>query len=289
MQWSLQCSLQNPDEEQGLLCLSWGSEEELLVGSKSLRLFYTAADEAVIWSTSLSTPAKIACFSPDASLIVSCGTYDRILKLWRRLSFGADDTKFDFSYLPHPATVTGVHWRKSHESEQTIDNVLYSICTDSKVRVWATTDPHGLQVLQLWAEIDMLESLQPRQVISTDQPGDRYAFIIDGEDFNLAVNRAAKVNADKEDQENHALEHLAEVMKRDPEVCVVLDGRGNMSAWGLESVSCKARKPAKKFNIAHVENLNIPYPQNVEPGSAQLRFLSFCSHESKSKIGRAHV
>ena len=255
-----------------------------MVGSKSLRLIQTADSGAVIWRSSLSTPTKIACFSPDAGLIVSCGRYDRLLKLWRRLSFGADDTRFDFTYLPHPTTVTAVHWRKSHDDGQSLDNLLYSTCADNKVRIWATTDPHGLQVLQLWAEIDMQESLQPRQVSPTDMSGDRYAFIIDSCDFNLAVERAAKAGSDGKGEESYALEHLIEVGKRNPEVCVVLDGRGNMSAWGLESVGCKARKPAKIFNIAHMENLNIPYTQDSEPTGKQLRFLNFFVHESNSAI-----
>lgn len=276
--------MQNPYEERGILSLSWGSEEELLVGSKSLRLFQTADSESIIWRSSLSTPTKIACFSPDAGLMVSCGLYDRLLKLWRRLSFGADDTRFDFTYLPHPATVTAVHWRKSHDEEHILDNLLYSICADNKVRIWAATDPHRLQVLQLWAEIDMQESLQPRQVFPTDQPGGRYAFVIDGSDFNLAVERVVKADSDRNDEESQALEHLIEVQKRNPEVCVVLDGRGNMSAWGLESVGCKARKPAKIFNIAHMENLNIPNTQDSEPKGNQLHFLNFCGHKSSSAI-----
>lgn len=264
------------------MTLSWGSDEELLVGSTSLMLFQTADEEAMIWSRQLSRPAKFASFSPDASLIASTSLYDRLIKLWRRQSFGADDTRFDFTYLPHPKAVTGVHWRKPRDRDQSIDNVLYSICADHKVRIWATAVPHGFQVLQLWAEIDMQESIQPRQIQSTSQLNERYAFIIDSHDFTFATERAIQAASDGNPEENHALEHLIEIAKRNPEVCVVLDGRGNMSAWGLDNIGCKTTQPANKFNIAHVENFSLSKLQAVNAGESNLQFLNFCSQELNS-------
>ena len=238
----------------------------------------------MIWSRDLSSPAKSASFSPDASLIASTSSYDRLVKLWRRQSFGADDTRFDFTYLPHPRTITGLHWRKPCDREQSYDNVLYSICTDNKVRIWVTTDPHGLQVLQLWAEIDMQESIQPRLLQPGSQQNERYAFIIDSHDFTLATGRALQSAANLNSEENHALEHLLEVAKRKPEVCVVLDGSGNMSAWGLENVGCKARKPANKFNIAHVESFRLSNLKTAIPGEHNLQFLNFCNQEPDSSF-----
>ena len=233
----------------------------------------------MIWSRYISKPVKIASFSDDASLIASTGAYDRLIKLWRRQSFASDDTRFDFTYLPHPTTVTGIHWRKSHKHEQILDNVLFSICADSKVRIWAATDPHGLQVLQLWAEIDMQESIQPRQIDLVSQSRDRYAFIIDSQDFASATHRAVEDGTDRTRKDYHALEHLLEVGRNNPEICVVLDGNGHMSAWGLESVGCKARKPTDVFNITHIENLKLSFSQDFTEGESTVRFLNFCSGE----------
>ena len=269
------------DEKGGILTLSWGTDEELLVGSRKLRLFQTADEGVLIWSRGLSRPAKLAAFSPDANLVASTGIYDRLIKLWRRQSFGAD-TRFDFTYLLHPKTVTGVHWRKPRDREQSFENVLYSICADNKVRIWIPADSHGLQVLQLCAEIDMKESIQPRQIQLTNQSNERYAFIIDSHDFKLATERAMQAAAHENLEENYALEHLMEISKRNPEVCVVLDGRGNMSAWGLESIGCKSRKPANKFNIAHVENFGLSKFQASCIGESNLQFLNFCSEELSS-------
>lgn len=253
-----------------------------MIGSSSLKLYQTVEEDALIWSRSLPRPVKIASFSYDASLIASTGYHDRLIKIWRRQSFGSDDTRFDFTYLPHPTAVTHIHWRRPHDRQQTLDHVLFSICADSKVRVWAATDPHGLQALQIWAEIDMQEAIQPRQIETPHRSRERYAFMIDSEDFRFATERAVQAASSDRQREHHALEHLLEVAKTSPELCIVVDRRGNMSAWGLENVGCKARKNTDKFNIAHVENVKLSFLQDVNPEQDNIQFLTFCSQEADS-------
>ncbi len=282
LQWSLQSSLQVPSYDDGILTLSWGSEEELLIGSSSLRLYQTGEDDALIWNCSLPKPVKIASFSYDASLIASTGHHDRLIKIWRRQSFGSDDTRFDFTYLPHPMAVTAIYWRRPHDRQQKLDHVLFSICADGKIRIWAATDPHGLQILQLWAEIDMQEAIQPRQIETPHQSSKRYVFIIDSKDFSYATERAVQAASSDGQQEHHALEHLLEVAKTSPEICVVVDRRGNMSAWGLENVGCKAPKSTDKFNIAHVENVELSFLRDVQADQDNAQFLTFCRHQTDS-------
>ena len=265
--------------EEGVLTLSWGSEEELLIGSNSLRLLQSNNDLALIWSRKLSRPVKFACFSPDASLVASTGIYDRLIKIWRRQSSGAEDTRFDFTYLSHSATVTALHWRKSNEHTQILDHVLYSVSTDSKVKIWVAADPHGVQILQLWAEIDMQECIQPRQTQLINQTNDRYAFIIDSFCFSRATEKLVQSASKGTQEENHSLEHIAEIAERGPEICVVLDGRGNMSAWGLEIVGPRAKTPANIFNIAHVENFRLSILSDFEKDEQNLQFLNFCTSE----------
>lgn len=235
----------------------------------------------MIWEKKTSSPAKFAHFSCDATLIASTGDYDRLVKIWRRLSFGSDNVRFDSTYLHHPTTVTSLHWRRPHHREQTIDNVLYTICADNKVRVWAPTDPHGLQVLQLWAEIDMLETIQPRNLELSTQSRDRYAFIIDSRDFSAAAERAVE-GAKVAEKKNHAMEHLIEVANRSPEICVVLDSRGHMSAWGLENVGGKVRETTNIFNIAHVENFRFLFPNLGRVDKDYVQFFNFCDEQPKS-------
>ncbi|KAL8665513.1 MAG: hypothetical protein Q9202_002218 [Teloschistes flavicans] len=284
LKWSLQCVIPRREEEPEHLALSWGTDEELLVGSTSLLLFQTATQESEVWRRRLPMPVKLAKFSHDASFIASTGTYDRLIKLWRRQSSGADDTRFDFTYLPHPTAVTAIHWRRHNTREQTSDHTLYSICGDQKIRVWAAMDPHGVQSLQLWAEIDIQASIQPRQLNSISQPSDRFGFIIDSRDFSRSIAAATESVDNSESQEQHALQHLVEVTKSRPELCIVVDRHGHMSAWGLENVGKKARKPTDVFNIAHVENFSIAFagPGSLENSNVQL--LPFCREQSAAQL-----
>jgi WD40 repeat protein len=231
----------------------------------------------IIWSKKLSRPAKFALFSPDANLLASTGHCDRLIKLWRRQSFGVYDATFDFTYLSHPTAVTALHWRTSKNHERSLDNVLYSISADNRIRIWATSDFHGLQVLQLWAEIDMLESIQPRQFQLLGASYERYAFFIDSDDFVAAIHSRGKADPSERREENHWLEHLNEIVERSPEVCVVLDGKGYMSAWGLENVTCRGKFPPKVFNIAHVDNLKLSILSDTKEYERHLQFLHFSS------------
>ena len=106
--------MNNCDVLERPTALSWGSSEELLVSGCSLVLWSRSESDrpSEIWSEKLSSPVKLALFSPDAGFIASVGNYDRLVKIWRRLSFEADNVQFDISYLPHPKTVTNLHWRK---------------------------------------------------------------------------------------------------------------------------------------------------------------------------------
>ena len=270
------------NENHSTPTLSWGSDGELLLGSSSLQLLQTSEDVAVIWNRKLPKPVKVADFSPDASLIASTGFHDALVKIWRRQSFGSDDTRFDFSYLPHPATIVGIHWRLTQHEEHTPSHVLYSICADNKIRIWAAIDPHGLQALQQWGEIDMLESIQPR-IQPVAQPSDRYALMIDNRDFNHAVQQMLRAPQGVR-EEQHAIDYLSDVAKRNPDLCVVLDAAGHMSAWGLENVGCKARVTTNVFNVAHIEDLRLPFSRSRESNQKRVQFLSFCDPGSNTGL-----
>ncbi|KAL9584717.1 MAG: hypothetical protein Q9212_001949 [Teloschistes hypoglaucus] len=284
LKWSLQSVIPRQEQEPENLTLSWGTDAELLIGSNSLRLFQIATPESEIWRRRLPMPVKLAKFSHDASFIASTGSYDRLIKLWRRQSSGADDTRFDFTYLPHPTAVTAIHWRRHNTREQTSDHTLYSICGDRKIRVWAAMDPHGVHGLQIWAEIDMQASIQPRQLNSISQSSDRFAFIIDSRDFSRSTAAAIERVGKAESQDHHALQHLVEVTKSNPELCIVIDRHGHMSAWGLENVGKKARKPTDVFNIAHVENFDIAFSGSGSLENSNVQLLPFCREQSAAQL-----
>ena len=236
-------------------------------------MFQTAEDETLIWKRKLSSPVVSAIFSHDATLIASTARYDRLVKIWRRLSFGSDDVRFDFSYLPHATAVTSIQWGRPSEHQQS-SHVLYTLCAGNKLRIWAATDPHGLQVLQLWAEIDLQESIQPRVLDPMHQFSERYMFVINSHNLLDTTERAIKRATYTED-EIHTLEHLGEIVKRKPEICVILDRKGHMSAWGLENVGCKNRGQNKIFNVAHVEDFNLLFSSSNSETERHAQLLSF--------------
>ncbi|KAF2021002.1 hypothetical protein BU24DRAFT_361581 [Aaosphaeria arxii CBS 175.79] len=284
IKWSLQGSVPLPDPEDTITTLSWGMPDELLVGSGSLTLLNTHTATEQIWTKKLANPVKFAHFSPDAELIASTGRYDRLLKIWRRLAFGsADQQRFDYSYLPHPAVVTGVHWRRPIHKEQTVDNVLYTVCADNKVRVWVPGEHHGVDGFNLWAELDLMECIQPRVITEDQQSSKRYAFFIDGRDFTFATERAVQ-QATSEEKDQVALHHLVEVANRNPEICVVLDDRGNMSAWGFENIGAKIKKVTDVFNIAHSDGLHLHFAKGAHGLHDNVQFYAFCGDKPGSVI-----
>jgi WD40 repeat protein len=271
-----------PDPEDTITTLSWGMPDELLVGSASLTLFNTHGDTERIWTQRLANPVKFAHFSPDAELIASTGRYDRLLKIWRRTSFGSADQRFDYFYLPHPKAITGLHWRQPYHKDQSADNVLYTICADFKVRVWVPGEHHGVDGMHMWADVDLLGSIMPRTVPSDHQSEKRFAFFIDSKHFTRATERAMQQASAEEKDHGIALHHLIEVANRNPEICVVLDDHGNMSAWGFENVGAKAKKITDVFNVAHVDGLHLHFAREPKASEDHVQFHAFIGDKSGS-------
>ncbi|KAJ4295133.1 regulator of (H+)-ATPase in vacuolar membrane [Kalmusia sp. IMI 367209] len=280
VKWSLQGSMSLSNADDSITTLSWGTPDEVLAGSAALTLFNTHAETEQIWTKQLASPVKFAQFSPDAEMIASTGRYDRLLKIWRRVSFGSVDQRFDYYYLPHPTVITGIHWRKPFHKEQATDNILYTICADYKVRIWVPSEHHGADGLGLWTEVDLLDSIKPRSLDQHSQK--RYAFFIDGRCFTHATERAVEQSTTAE-KDQMALNHLIEVANRNPEICVVLDDRGNMSAWGFENIGNKVKKLTDIFNIAHVDGLHLHFAKGASGLQDNVQFYAFC-HDKPTSV-----
>ena len=252
--------------------MSWGQSEELLVGSSNLQLFETTKNHELIWSRPLSSPAAIAIFSTDAWLIASTANHDRLVKIWRRGSFGSDAVRFDFSYATHPSTVTGLQWRKAPKDEHTSSHVLYTVCADRKLRIWSATDPHALQILHLWSQIDLEASIQPRSLDSAGQTRDRHVAFIDSSELQSAIDIASK-NTDIAP----VLENLIEVASRNAEICLIIDNHGYMSAWGLQNIGGMSHNASDICNIAHVENFNMSHLLSSFSQSGFIQLYNFGS------------
>lgn len=289
LRWSFHLTLALPDHEKdSIRTLSWGSDDELLVGSRKLTLFSThlpsvpstpnpsssepkADSEQLIWTKQLPSPVSHASFSPSTSLVATTSLHDRLVKIWRRLSL--DPPSFDYTYLPHPSTVTHLEWRRDSDSD-----VLYTSCADGRLRVWKAASPHNIEILPLYAELDMFTAVQPRDNKTTGTSPRRYAFLIQSDVFQIAAEHALGGSSD-EAGTKHALEYLKELKSREPDIVVVMDNEGHMSAWGLENVACKRRNSlvakADFFHAAHVEDASFAFDLADSPYEDNARIMCF--------------
>lgn len=245
------------------------------MGSSHLTLFSTLNVPTIIWRKKLANHVRFADFSHDSASIASVGNYDRFVKIWKRQSYEFNESRFDFSYLSHPAAVTNIYWRKPYHLNHTIVNVLYTTCADQILRIWAAPDvhSHSTKHLQLWGQIDLVESIKPRVLSNCSTI--RFSFIIDSREFMMATEQTLKNKNPDDITNDQALSHLIEVAHRSPEICIVLDDLGHMSAWGFESISCNTTQKPNIFNIAHVDGLFLGLPNTSETQASQIRCYNY--------------
>jgi WD40 repeat protein len=296
--WETTLQLEREDAADSARWLSWGDDGEVLVGgSHALSLFSSLpssqvsspADIAIdrgstesrrpIWAIPIASPILIAEFSPSATMIASCANYDRMVKIWRRLSF--EEGLFDYIYLPHPALVTHISWRplddgleqrrSSGLSSRHDDNpeVLHTIAADGVLRIWRTNGVHDLDILKLYATIDLVAGIPQSPTSSNAKPNgpvsQRYVCHLSSDQFCAAVNAA--IGLPQNNGTSHSVEHLREIASQTPDIFITLDDQGHMSAWGLQSVGHKRRPEEAAFDqpyhVAHAEGLPIRFQQNA--------------------------
>ena len=303
--WRKALLLKREDPGDKTRSLSWGNDGELLVGgSRLVSLFSvlpssregspvrTSADMVhleerhVLWGKSIPSALQAALFSPSASLIASFGPRDRLVKIWRRLSF--EEGLFDYTYLPHPSPVTHVEWRRpdapklEEEAEESDDarakaygtrneedqEVLYTFCADGILRVWKTGGLHELEVMVLHTSVDLVGAIPHSPSLSSTGAAapkhTRYAFILSSGSLSNAISAA--VSKQHVGKMTHSLEHLKEISSKHPDAVVTLDGSGRMSAWGLQTIGHRRRPSTpsggskQAYHIAHAEDLDLKLP-----------------------------
>lgn len=246
LKWALETAF-SPDvdteesqdgEAKNAMALSWGSSEELLVSRSALTLYQTTPELTCTWHKALASPVKYADISYDSAYVASVGWHDRLVKVWRRLSYVSDEIRFDFMYLSHPQAVTSLQWRKPYHVDQTIDNVLYTFCLDNVLRIWTGSDSHNHQQLTLWGKVDF--------AAEGAGPNPLWAAIVHGRDISAATETAVQEGPAEYGKGDGPLMNVVELANRNPEICVVFDGQGKMSAWAMENI---ASKPPAKANV----------------------------------------
>jgi len=240
------------------------------VGSSSLALYLTGPPVARLWSKRLANPVQCAALSSDSAYVASFGRHDRLVKVWRRLSYGSDDGRFDFVYLRHPDVVTGLEWRKPYHVDHTVENILYTVCADNFLRVWTRSDAHSCQHLRLWGNVDLAASIADGRLAGNAPPSPvRWVFILQGRDLSAATEKAVqRGDHDEDGKDRGALQYLINIANRSSEICVVLDACGRLSALSLENVGPKTQRTNDVFNIAQLTSQDLDFAGGVPDGMA---------------------
>ncbi|CEJ87606.1 hypothetical protein VHEMI04463 [[Torrubiella] hemipterigena] len=251
LKWALEYTIDIPHSSSTGCSLSWGRDEELLVANQYLSLFSLKSEPQHIWEKSLPSESKTASISYDSAYIVSLSAADRVPKVWRRLAYGNDGVRFDFTYLPHPNVVTSVKWRKPVHIDQANNNILYTFCIDGIVRVWIPTDTSdGLHWLQ-WGTINVNSAfLKDIPTSHTWVIG-----ILDGRDFTAAVESAVQHRMnDDHTTDDIAMDHLVAIANKTPEICIAFSTSGLMAIWALENVCPETATRPKVLDVSRIES-----------------------------------
>jgi hypothetical protein len=293
--WETSLLLKREDAGDTAQWLCWGDDGEVLVGgTHALSLFSSLPSSRVsssanvalcgdrvetrhpMWAIPVASPVLFAEFSPSATLIATCASYDRLVKIWRRLSF--EEGLFDYTYLPHPAIVTHISWRPLEDGleerrssglswrHDENPEVLYTLAVDGVLRIWRTGGTHDSDILKLFTAINLVSAIpQSPSLSSSATITPRYMFFIPSNQFSAAVN--ASIGLPQSNEASHSIEHLKEIASQTPDIIVTLDGQGHMSAWGIQSIGHKRRSQEARFDqpyhIAHAEGLPIKLMKGV--------------------------
>ncbi|GKT49456.1 regulatory protein cys-3 [Colletotrichum spaethianum] len=282
LKWGLQSSFPIPDLQNaaGGISLSWGGTEELLVAHSALYLYLTTDEPAQLWNKPVPNPLKLAELSYDSAYIASVGLQDCLVKVWRRLTYGAEDVRFDLAYLRHPDVVISLRWRKPFHTEQTVENALYTICVDNVVRVWTGADTHSSGHMNLWGAIDLASSLQEQSLRSAIAVVPSLAFVIDGREVSAATELTVQRRPVQEGKHDAALENLIALANKSPELCVASDSTGDMTIYAFEDVGSKPNKSKAAVKVAKFKSHLLDFRPDQ-----YIQVQSYCNRQT----GRLHV
>ncbi|EFX06570.1 WD repeat protein [Grosmannia clavigera kw1407] len=280
LQWALQSAfapnVRASDDADGRLpmTLSWGASQELVVGQAALALYCTgsrpssssggpvaAVSPPCSWHKQLANPVKWASCSYDSAYIACAGYTDRLVKVWRRLSFDSDNPRFDYAYLPHPQPVTGLQWRIPYHVGHTVDHILYTFCADNILRIWTSSEVSGSahQQLSLWGTVDLAAALGSEPALRPIV----WAFVIQGRDLSAATEKAVQERDERDIKTDRALGHLVAIANRSSEICLVLDAQGTLSALSLENLDSKVQKTNDVYNITQLVSPSLDFSPNL--------------------------
>lgn len=162
--WEFCCKIFHDDTQVNSLC--WGGSNEIVIGSDYLS-FWKVKDEfgifkpVLLWNKRHPKPVYQCKVSENSQLVASFGKYDSTVKLWRRISISGEQDIFNLTLLPHAAPVTTIRWKKSgpKSNEKDFDalQIMYTLCSDRRLRVWSCYENDTVRTVQQWGSLQLSE------------------------------------------------------------------------------------------------------------------------------------
>ncbi|ODV76756.1 regulator of V-ATPase [Suhomyces tanzawaensis NRRL Y-17324] len=176
------------DHDSEPTALQWAVlEDELAVGSLASVSLYSLYEEygrnylVQRWNVQQANPVTLIWIARKADkILTTSGSYDRLVKVWTRVSYG-DNTAFELAFLDHPKGTfvvdchLRVHDNKPETGAKSLDGsianiknirgyidtddddnqIVYTVSNTNVFQVWASFEYSGHSHIRSWAQIDL--------------------------------------------------------------------------------------------------------------------------------------
>ncbi|KAJ3174760.1 regulator of (H+)-ATPase in vacuolar membrane [Geranomyces variabilis] len=251
--------------------LSWSPSEQLLVAGRDLELWQpeaapTPTDEPVwskTWSCSLASDAIKAQFSPDGRFFVSLSKNDRLPKVWFSADVVAEGPRYRFAYLPHPASVSHVTWRRKTTCQTNVfENALLTTCSDNISRLWCLLENSQPFQFHLGAVIDPTSAPIADEDDSSDSGSHaRVVHWLHDSEVQDAISqremeeaRFSKISKRKPGSTLLKTKKLKSSLKDYSDILFHVQRDGSTIFWGIQHLTGQPRHASKVILLAKTEN-----------------------------------
>ncbi|AET37600.1 Rav1p Ecym_1367 [Eremothecium cymbalariae DBVPG len=222
-------------DDSRLNCLKWGSDSELVLGSNYLSLWKIKEQAGsysphLLWNQKHPTPIYNCVVSDDSQFIATIGKYDSKVKVWRRVSDSGDHALFDLTLIPHAGYVTMFRWRGRHKKTPHSCHILYTLCSDSKFRIWSNYELENKNNVQHWGTVQLDE-----------EAGERFALVIDSCLLEQTMPK------------QYSTSFLKYLGRNRPELVGIISKYGKMRVLALENLSHDPPKLVALNDIATIK------------------------------------
>ncbi|KAF6072693.1 RAVE protein 1 C terminal family protein [Candida albicans] len=147
-----QSSIEIDVNESTINCIKWASEENEIVEYGELK--YRKR-----WQANQVNPVTEILVTPNSKMIMTkSGSFDRLIKVWTRISYGDENTLFEVTYLPHPqgTFVIDYHLKKQITEEDKKNEIDASMANIKNIRDYINNATDEGEINN-WATLDLKE------------------------------------------------------------------------------------------------------------------------------------